>query len=368
MGTQRRASAPRSRRSRHPLHICASRARGSKAEPRVRELLSGDRNGAARGGRGRERARVGRRRRHGPDAARAIRRAHRRSRATAGMGARRSAGPARHRRGCRRRSRVRSPLRPRRISTASARVSASREQPSSTSARAPRGSRSHSHTPIRSCAWVGTDIFGPALELARGDVAAERTSPSGSTSASRTSRNLDEDAAYDVVWLPLPLPPRVRSPSQAMTCGETRAAAPAAGCSRHLRRSARSALAAADRPAHGALGRPRLAARRARGRDRAPRLHRCARGRAHVERAGAPVRGQAACLEAAVALGSRRSLARGPSGRSLRCRSRASTTSTSPSATSSARWSSTSPCSARSAPRGRGPLPELSRHGGGRLP
>jgi SAM-dependent methyltransferase len=61
---------------------------------------------------------------------------------------------------------------------------------------------------------VGIDIFGPALELARGNVAA---SGFGERIEVRVedATQLTGDAAYDVVWLPLPFLPREIA-SQAM--------------------------------------------------------------------------------------------------------------------------------------------------------
>jgi 2-polyprenyl-3-methyl-5-hydroxy-6-metoxy-1,4-benzoquinol methylase len=54
---------------------------------------------------------------------------------------------------------------------------------------------------------TGIDIFEPALELARGNVAASGLAARIDINAQDVTQ-LEEDAAYDVVWLPLPFLPR----------------------------------------------------------------------------------------------------------------------------------------------------------------
>jgi SAM-dependent methyltransferase len=62
---------------------------------------------------------------------------------------------------------------------------------------------------------TGIDIFGPALELARANVAAAGFADRIDIRELDVTR-MEEDAAYDVVWLPLPFLPR-DVVSQAMT-------------------------------------------------------------------------------------------------------------------------------------------------------
>jgi SAM-dependent methyltransferase len=54
---------------------------------------------------------------------------------------------------------------------------------------------------------VGIDVFGPALELARGNVAAAGLAQRIDLRTQDVTQMLDEDA-YGVVWLPLPFLPR----------------------------------------------------------------------------------------------------------------------------------------------------------------